>query len=234
MNRSAATCVTGGSTVRITARSHGVTCCSRPPSGRANCSASRRDRPQPQPRHGRQQPDQRTVSGITVAGWFWEYNDVRVNRLSLALLRLFRRPLPEVLAQRIMRPIGASDDWAWHGYWTSVVEIDGKMMEPSPAARIGAAGLRSMPRTRRGSGTDAEPRRLGWRAHPAGKLDTGVADPLRTARRVRIAVVAEHRRVAAECFTQQFFRGRRARGIRPGWIRRAGIVAVMGGSILRR
>ncbi len=62
-------------------------------------------------------------------GGFWEYNDVRVNRLSLALLRLFRRPLPEVFAERIMRPIGASDDWAWHGYRTSVVEIDGKMME---------------------------------------------------------------------------------------------------------
>ena len=43
---------------------------------------------------------------------FWEYNDVRVNRLSLALLRLFRRPLPEVFAERIMRPIGRHPDWA--------------------------------------------------------------------------------------------------------------------------
>ena len=62
-------------------------------------------------------------------GMFWEYNDVRVNRLSLALLRRFRRPLPEVFAERIMRPIGASDDWRWHGYRTSVVEIDGRMIE---------------------------------------------------------------------------------------------------------
>ena len=36
-------------------------------------------------------------------GEYWEYNDVRVNRLSLALLRRFRRPLPEVFAERIMR-----------------------------------------------------------------------------------------------------------------------------------
>ena len=62
-------------------------------------------------------------------GMFWEYNDVRVNRLSLALLHRFRRPLPEVFAERIMRPIGASDDWRWHGYRTSMVEIDGRMIE---------------------------------------------------------------------------------------------------------
>ena len=43
-------------------------------------------------------------------GTFWEYNDVRVNRLSLALLYRFGRPLPEVFAERIMRPIGASSD----------------------------------------------------------------------------------------------------------------------------
>jgi|SRR5271166_4271683 len=62
-------------------------------------------------------------------GTFWEYNDVRVNRLALALLRRLRRPLPEVFAERIMRPIGASDDWSWHGYRTSLVEIDGRMIE---------------------------------------------------------------------------------------------------------
>lgn len=62
-------------------------------------------------------------------GTFWEYNDVRVNRLSLALLRLFRQPLPEVFSERIMRPIAASSDWRWHGYRTSLVEIDGRMIE---------------------------------------------------------------------------------------------------------
>ena len=62
-------------------------------------------------------------------GSHWEYNDVRVNRLSLALLRRFRRPLPEVFAERIMAPIGASRDWSWHGYSTSQVEIDGRMIE---------------------------------------------------------------------------------------------------------
>ena len=62
-------------------------------------------------------------------GTFWEYNDVRVNRLSLALLRRFRRPLPDIFAERIMRPIGASDTWRWHGYRTSSVDVGGRMIE---------------------------------------------------------------------------------------------------------
>lgn len=71
--------------------------------------------------------------GVTRAlqppGEYWEYNDVRVNRLALALLHRFRRPLPEVFAERIMRPIGASADWSWHGYETSWVTIDGQRMQ---------------------------------------------------------------------------------------------------------
>jgi hypothetical protein len=62
-------------------------------------------------------------------GEFWEYNDVRVNRLALALLRLWRRPLPEVFRELVMDPIGASPDWEWHGYRNSYVEIDGQQMQ---------------------------------------------------------------------------------------------------------
>ena len=61
-------------------------------------------------------------------GEFWEYNDVRVNRLALALLRLWRRPLPEVFRELVMDPIGASPDWEWHGYRNSFVEIDAVRM----------------------------------------------------------------------------------------------------------
>lgn len=62
-------------------------------------------------------------------GQYWEYNDVRVNRLALALLRRFGRPLPEVFAERIMQPIGASADWEWHGYETSWVELGGRRVQ---------------------------------------------------------------------------------------------------------
>ena len=59
-------------------------------------------------------------------GSFWEYNDVRVNRLSLALLRRFGRALPEVFAERVMGPIGASGEWRWTGYSNSFVLAGGR------------------------------------------------------------------------------------------------------------
>lgn len=61
-------------------------------------------------------------------GTFWEYNDVRVNLLALALLHAFRRPLPEVLREAVMDPIGATG-WEWRGYRNSWVEIDGRPLE---------------------------------------------------------------------------------------------------------
>lgn len=71
----------------------------------------------------------RSARAMQPPGTYWEYNDVRVNALALALLHLFRRPLPDVFGERIMRPIGASDDWQWRGYSTSMVEVDGRMIE---------------------------------------------------------------------------------------------------------
>ncbi|MEM6941324.1 MAG: serine hydrolase [Pseudomonadota bacterium] len=62
-------------------------------------------------------------------GTHWEYNDVRVNRASLALMRVFARPLPEILKERIMDPIGASDTWVWHGYDNSWVTMRGRKMQ---------------------------------------------------------------------------------------------------------
>ena len=65
---------------------------------------------------------------LQTPGSYWEYNDVRVNRLSLALLRRFGRALPEVFAERIMRPLCASQTWRWEGYETSMVEVGGQMV----------------------------------------------------------------------------------------------------------
>jgi CubicO group peptidase (beta-lactamase class C family) len=66
---------------------------------------------------------------LRAPGEFWEYNDVRVNRLSLALLRIWRRPLPGVFRELVMEPIGASADWEWQGYRNSYVEIDGHRVQ---------------------------------------------------------------------------------------------------------
>src|SRR5687767_15070886 len=41
-------------------------------------------------------------------GSVYEYNDVRVNVLALAALNVWRKPLPQVLKENIMDPIGAS------------------------------------------------------------------------------------------------------------------------------
>lgn len=61
-------------------------------------------------------------------GTFYEYNDVRINRFSLSLLRLWGRPLPDVLRTEIMDPIGASETWAWHAYDNAFVDVDGQPM----------------------------------------------------------------------------------------------------------
>jgi len=74
-------------------------------------------------------------------GTYWEYNDVRVNLFSLCLLHLFRRPLPEVLAERIMAPIGASDTWQWFGYRNSFVEVDGKTLQSVPGGTHWGGGM---------------------------------------------------------------------------------------------
>src|SRR5690606_11524235 len=62
-------------------------------------------------------------------GTVYEYNDVRVNVLALAALNIWRRPLPQVLKEYVMDPIGASNTWRWHGYDNSWVLIDGLAMQ---------------------------------------------------------------------------------------------------------
>jgi CubicO group peptidase (beta-lactamase class C family) len=62
-------------------------------------------------------------------GAVYEYNDVRVNVLALATLNLWRRPLPQVLKEYIMDPIGASPSWRWMGYENSWVVLDGQLVQ---------------------------------------------------------------------------------------------------------
>ena len=62
-------------------------------------------------------------------GTHFKYNDVRVNVMALAALQVWRRPLPEVLREEVMDPIGASSTWRWYGYDNSWVEVDGQKMQ---------------------------------------------------------------------------------------------------------
>lgn len=59
-------------------------------------------------------------------GTHYEYNDVRINRFSLSLLRAFQKPVPDVFRDEVMNPIGASNTWRWIPYANSFVELNGK------------------------------------------------------------------------------------------------------------
>jgi CubicO group peptidase (beta-lactamase class C family) len=76
-----------------------------------------------------EQPSEWPQRKLSVPGTRYKYNDVRVNLLALCALHVFRRPLPEVLRESIMEPIGASSTWRWHGYDNSWVEIDGRRVQ---------------------------------------------------------------------------------------------------------
>lgn len=65
---------------------------------------------------------------LSEPGTFYEYNDVRINRFSLSMLRVFKKPVPEVFRDEVMNPIGASNTWQWIPYNNSYTEIDGKKM----------------------------------------------------------------------------------------------------------
>ncbi len=62
-------------------------------------------------------------------GTVYKYNDVRVNVLAYSLLHVYRKPLPMVIKDRIMDPIGASTTWRWYGYENSNTLIDGIEMQ---------------------------------------------------------------------------------------------------------
>jgi hypothetical protein len=115
------------------------------------------DKPDWADRPARDNPARDLVAGPPTPGAHWEYNDVRVNALALAALHVWERPLPEVLRERIMEPIGSAGTWEWHGYRNSYVDIDGTpmwsvsggghwgggmMLTAYDQARLGLLGLR--------------------------------------------------------------------------------------------
>ena len=74
-------------------------------------------------------------------GTFWEYNDVRVNVLSVAALHVWREPLPDVIRREVMDPIGATSTWEWHPYDNATIEIDGVATPSVPGGAHWGGGL---------------------------------------------------------------------------------------------
>ena len=71
--------------------------------------------------------DQLDKQEYMMPGTRYKYNDVRVNLLALLATNLWRNPLPKILKENVMDPIGASSTWRWHGYENSWIVLDAKM-----------------------------------------------------------------------------------------------------------
>ena len=74
-------------------------------------------------------------------GTVFEYNDVRVNLLAFSLLNVWRKPVPQILKEKIMDPIGASTTWRWYGYDNSWVNVDGVKMQSVSGGGHSGGGL---------------------------------------------------------------------------------------------
>src|SRR4029453_450431 len=88
-----------------------------------------------------QTPAQWEQRELRAPGTFYEYNDTRINVLALAALYVLKRPLPEVLDEAIMTPIGTSSSWHWEGYDTAWVGIDGRRMKALPGGGHFGGGM---------------------------------------------------------------------------------------------
>ena len=78
---------------------------------------------------------------LQAPGTYWEYNDVRINQLSLALLHLFRQPLAEVFDEAIRRPLGCTDAFAWEAYDDAVVDVAGRRLPSVPGGTHWGGGV---------------------------------------------------------------------------------------------
>jgi CubicO group peptidase (beta-lactamase class C family) len=61
-------------------------------------------------------------------GTLYEYNDVRINRFALSLLRVFGRAVPDVFQDEVIGPIGASTSWKWVPYTNSYADVNGRQV----------------------------------------------------------------------------------------------------------
>ena len=62
---------------------------------------------------------------LQAPGTVWEYNDVRINQLSIALMHVFGEPLPEVFEREILRPLGGGAGFRWEPYDGARVTLRG-------------------------------------------------------------------------------------------------------------
>jgi CubicO group peptidase (beta-lactamase class C family) len=80
---------------------------------------------------------------LQTPGTYWEYNDVRINQLSLSLLHLFGQALPQVFEQSILHPIGGGKGFRWEGYeqsWVDLPALNGQAPQRVASVPAGSHG----------------------------------------------------------------------------------------------
>ncbi|MFO1330500.1 MAG: serine hydrolase [Rubrivivax sp.] len=78
---------------------------------------------------------------LQAPGSYWEYNDVRINQLSLALLHRFAEPLEDVFRREILQPLGATDAFRWEPYDQAWVEVRGRRLPSVPGGTHWGGGV---------------------------------------------------------------------------------------------
>jgi len=90
---------------------------------------------------GKAQGRKGTYRPLQPPGSYFEYNDVRINQLALALLHLIGQPLPAFFRERVLEPCGCSDPFRWDGYTQGVCLVDGVPMLSVPGGSHWGGGV---------------------------------------------------------------------------------------------
>lgn len=78
---------------------------------------------------------------LQAPGSYWEYNDVRINQLSLALLHLFGEPLETVFRRELLQPLGAGEGYRWEPYDDSWTTVGGRRLPSVPGGTHWGGGV---------------------------------------------------------------------------------------------
>ena len=117
---------------------------------------------------------------------------------ALSLLRLFKKPMPDVFRDEVMNPIGASTTWKWVPYTNAYVNIDGKRMASvSGGTRWGGGMWISSVRHGALRPALAARRQVGRQADRLAGVREDGDDGERARSGLRLPVVAEHDRQMA-------------------------------------
>ena len=116
---------TAATTRRRTAASPGAIISSRNRSGKARCGA-RTPTSSAREAFGRAEMKPRAIQAARRLSTNTTTCASTASRLSL--LRVFKKPMPDVFRDEVMNPIGASTTWKWVPYTNAYVDIDGTRM----------------------------------------------------------------------------------------------------------